>query len=223
MNQNFEELLRQLQIRFLGKIIASFTHEIKNHLAIIKESAGLMDDMLRIEKSSVNTNQYLDILNSIVEQVDKSINLFKFLNRFAHRMDNQFCNFQINESLEELVALMTRLANQKKIIFEKSLEPELPEIYNNPSLLQLVIFSFLEKFIQQLGNGSSIIVVTGKTDNCFKISLSFKGEIIKSEPLNDLSEIINAIIKEKMKGEIDGKGNTVIITITSILNKFNES
>ncbi len=216
MNLNFEELLRQLQMRFIGKIIASFTHEIKNHLAIIKESAGLMDDMLRIGKSSVNTNQYLDILNSIVEQVDRSIDLFKFLNRFAHRMDNQFCNFQVNESLEELIALMTRLANQKKIIFEKSLEPELPELYNNPSLLQLVIFSFLEKFIQQLASGSSIIVVTGKTDNCVKISLSFKGEIIKSEPLNDSSEIINAIVKEKMKGEIEDKADAVMITISSV-------
>ncbi len=221
MDLNFEQLIRQLQMRFIGKIIASFTHEIKNHLAIIKESAGLMDDMLRIGKSSANSNQYLDILNSIVEQVDKSIGLFKFLNRFAHRMDSQFCNFQVNESLEELIALMTRLANQKRIVFEKSFEHELPELYNSPSLFQFVIFSFLERYIQQPGNGSSIIVATEKTDNSIKINLLFKGDIMNIEPSNDSSEIIKTVVEKKMMGKVEDKGNNITITISHVSNKSN--
>ena len=224
MEENFDQLLCQLHLRFIGKIIASFTHEIKNHLAIIKESAGLMDDILRIGKSSEsNSSQYLDIINSIVEQVDKSIGLFRFLNSFAHRMDNQFCNFHINESLEELIALMTRLANQKRISFEKSFDPELPELYNNPSLFQFVIFCYFERYIQQSGNGNSIIVTTEKMDDSVRISLSFKGDIINYEPLNDSSEIIYTIVKEKMKGEIEDKGNVVVMKISSISKKSNKS
>lgn len=220
MNHSFEQLLRQLQLRFIGKIIASFTHEIKNHLAIIKESAGLMDDMLRMGKSSANSNQYFDIIGSISDQVDQSINLFKFLNRFAHRMDNQFCNFHINESLEELIVLMTRLANQKKIRFEKSFESDLPELYNSPSLLQFVIFSFFESYIQQLSEGSSIIVTTGKKDNSIKVSLTFNGDIINAEPLNDSSAIVNTIIKEQMNSEIEDKGNNVTIIIPFVSNRI---
>ncbi len=35
---------------FMGKITAAITHEMKNVLAIIKESAGLMEDLLSVAK-----------------------------------------------------------------------------------------------------------------------------------------------------------------------------
>ncbi len=34
-------------LAFVGKIIADFTHEINNHLALIKESAGLISDICK--------------------------------------------------------------------------------------------------------------------------------------------------------------------------------
>ena len=47
MQKKFEELYRVKEIGFMGKVTASLSHEIKNTLAIINESAGLMGDLLR--------------------------------------------------------------------------------------------------------------------------------------------------------------------------------
>ncbi len=40
-----ENMLAQAGLRFFGKMSASATHEIKNTLAIINESAGLLEDL----------------------------------------------------------------------------------------------------------------------------------------------------------------------------------
>ena len=42
--------LREMQLAFIGKLMASLSHENKNHLAIIKESCGLIEDLLMIEE-----------------------------------------------------------------------------------------------------------------------------------------------------------------------------
>ena len=41
-----EDLSRVEEIAFMGKVTASLSHEIKNTLAIINESVGLMGDLL---------------------------------------------------------------------------------------------------------------------------------------------------------------------------------
>lgn len=43
-------------IAFIGKIISDFTHEINNHLALIKESTGLISDICK-GKKSINVKQ----------------------------------------------------------------------------------------------------------------------------------------------------------------------
>ena len=46
------ERFRELQLAYLGKLMAGLSHELKNHLAIIKESNGLIEDLLSLEESA---------------------------------------------------------------------------------------------------------------------------------------------------------------------------
>jgi len=52
MEYEKEEMLRLYQLQFVEKVLSVFTHELNNHLAIIKESASLIEDTLRFQKSS---------------------------------------------------------------------------------------------------------------------------------------------------------------------------
>ena len=42
--------LREMQLAFIGKLMAGLCHESKNHLAIIGESCGLIEDLLSMEE-----------------------------------------------------------------------------------------------------------------------------------------------------------------------------
>jgi nitrogen-specific signal transduction histidine kinase len=182
MTYNFEQELRLLQLRFIGKILAGFTHESKNYLAIIKESAGLIEDMIKLGKSGEEASgQFLEITHSIEEQIEKSTGLFKFLNRFSHRMDTQLSAFNCNEALEELMALVNRFANQKRIELLKDFQQDLPEIYGNPSMIQFLVFSFLEENIKTLDKNSRITIKTGAANGSIMIKIIPEGNLLEIE------------------------------------------
>lgn len=155
-----------LQLRFVGKLIAGFTHEIKNHLAIINESAGLIGDMIRIGKSAENNvSEYIEIVHSIEDQIEKTNTQFRYLNRFAHRMDSEFSVFSMNECLEELTALLRRFANQKKMDIDHNFQEDMPKIRSNPSMLQLLVFGFLEEIMAKFDKSTRIVLKTECTDD----------------------------------------------------------
>jgi signal transduction histidine kinase len=155
-----EKKLRFLQLRFMGKILAGFTHEINNHLAIVRESAGLMSDMIRFGSGQGKGHEeYLEILGSIEEQIGKSNTHFRYLNRFSHRMDSPVSTFSINECLEELVALMRRFAGQKKMTITTVFREDLPSVTSDPSLFECLVFTFLEEAIRE-AEGDEVITVT---------------------------------------------------------------
>jgi len=182
MENKGERDLRLLQLRFIGKILAGFTHESKNYIAIVKESAGLIGDMIQLgEKSGDEPETYLEIIHSIEEQIEKANDLFRYLNRFSHRMDTELCTFNVNETLEELIALLKRFANQKKISLEKDLQQDIPSITNNPSLLQLLVFHFLEEQLTGLAKDSSIMLKTSLSNGLVVVKIMSKGNYQEAE------------------------------------------
>ena len=215
-----EENLRLLHLRFIGKIIAGFTHEVKNYLAIIKESAGLMEDLIKLGRTSASdSGQNLEIIHLIEEQIEKANVLFRYLNRFAHRMDDQLATFNINESLEELTALVTRFANQKRITIEKDFHESMPLISSNPSLLQFVVYSALEEKIRNLDKNSKIAIQTGVDENRVRIRLVSEGNLIEGE--GDATsipyEVLEKIIKQ-LGGNISEKNGRETLMMLPLTN-----
>jgi len=211
-----EENLRLLHLRFIGKILAGFTHEVKNYLAIIKESAGLMEDLIKLGKTSASdSGQNLEIIHLIEEQIEKANVLFRYLNRFAHRMDDQLATFNINESLEELIALVTRFANQKKITIEKDFHESMPSINSNPSLLQFVVYSALEEKIRNLDKNSKITIQTGVDENSVRIRLVSEGNLLEGEGnATSISyDIIEKIIKQVGGNILQKNGRETLIML----------
>ena len=197
MEAQYENELRNLQMRFIGKIIAGFTHEIKNYIAIINESTGLIGDMMKLGKSVENDlPEYLDIIHSTEDYIEKTNGHFRYLNRFAHRMDSPLSSFHINESLEELIALLQRFANQKRITFKLDYETDMPQVYSNPSLLQLIIFTFLEQNIIELEQESTITLQTAFADKGIRVTIIPNGKRTEGSSASIPAELLDIVIKE---------------------------
>jgi nitrogen-specific signal transduction histidine kinase len=218
MDSQYENELRTLQMRFIGKIIAGFTHEIKNYIAIINESNGLIGDMMKLGKSPENELPvYLDIIHSIEDYIEKTTGHFRYLNRFAHRMDAPLSSFHINESLEELIALINRFANQKRISFKQGYDNDMPPVYSNPSLLQLIIFTFVEKNIMELEQDSTITMQTAVADKSVLITIIPNGKRVEGSSAPIPTELLDIIIKE-LGGNISqdrGKNTVIMLPLTS--------
>jgi hypothetical protein len=220
MENKGERDLRLLQLRFIGKILAGFTHESKNYIAIVKESAGLIGDMIQLgKKSGDEPGIYLEIIHSIEEQIEKANDLFRYLNRFSHRMDTEISTFNVNETLEELIALLKRFANQKKISLEKDFQQDIPSITNNPSLLQLLVFHFLEEQLTGLDKDSSIMLKTSLSNGSVIVKIIAKGHYLETEPGEkpDTDKVYVCII-DQLGGTIIKENDLISISLPVLLS-----
>ena len=47
-----DEQITTSQLNFIGKVLCVFSHEINNQLAVVKESVGLIGDLIELGKTS---------------------------------------------------------------------------------------------------------------------------------------------------------------------------
>jgi len=171
MNENKEDGLRSLQLEALGRLLAGFSHELKNHLSIIKESSGLMDDKLAM--GSIKDKDIAEKFKKIVTTIEKRVNLAavmaQHLNNFSHRMDTPFSSFHVNETISEELAFLHRFARLKNIDIATELQDDLPPIYNNPSLFQYVFFEIFNYALSRCEKHGRIVVSSERQDGKIRV------------------------------------------------------
>lgn len=143
---------------FMGIILASFTHELRNHLAMVKETSGLQQDLIAIDRKVKDVPGLMQTLHSVDEQIDHAVQLISFLNRFAHRMDSEEAFYPVVDVLEELMVLVRRLARQRGISLETDFSGEVPPVVGNPGNLQMLAFFLLDEKIRNLPSGSAVLI-----------------------------------------------------------------
>ncbi len=145
---------------FMGKITAGATHEMKNVLAIIRESAGLMEDLLGAsrEDSLPIREKFLKILSGIGNQVTRGVNLANALNRFSHNPDEPIATVDVDHLIGELIVLCQRFALSKKVIL-KNVAHEQPLHYRcDPVKFQMTIYRGIELLLGTAAPGTTITI-----------------------------------------------------------------
>ena len=84
-----KDVLAEGGIRFFGRMSAGATHEIKNTLAIINESAGLLNDLSMVAEKGhpLSLTRINNISYVVTRQVQRADLVLKKLNRFSHSVD----------------------------------------------------------------------------------------------------------------------------------------
>lgn len=154
--------LCQEQIAFQGRIVAGATHEFQNHLAVIKEYSGLINDLLNGKQADGKRviKRCSEITATINERANRAAVLADALNRFAHRGDAAVSAFRINDAVKDLIVLLQRFASQHNIALEAKYGRRLAEVINNPSLLQYLVFLLTAPLIESLGEGGKVTLST---------------------------------------------------------------
>jgi len=105
------------KVALMGRMTAGMTHELKNVLAIIKESSGLLQDVLRVSKGDAveRRGQIEKVASRIERQVARGNEHLASLNWLAHRVSDRSTTAGINELSSETVKLMQRSARLKQV------------------------------------------------------------------------------------------------------------
>jgi C4-dicarboxylate-specific signal transduction histidine kinase len=222
MKAQKKDRLREMQLAFVGKLIAGFSHEFKNHLAIIKELNGLFEDLLLLEEpgQSTNSERYKKIISGINERIGQASEMCRFLSGFSHRMDQPLSSLSITDVLQEKIYLLRRFARQKQVDLTSSFDEDLPAIFNNPSLLQFAIFCIIWPALELLEQGGRILITVARKQEYVEIIVTIEGTKKKPDddtPWGDMLPEVLQMLGAGLSRRIEQDGNEkVVVTISSI-------
>jgi signal transduction histidine kinase len=167
--------VEQKELAFFGKIAAGMTHEMRNVLAIINESNGLMSDLLAMAKDSSfpYRDKFLRSISKIEAQVKRGVVISGNFNRFAHSMDNPIANIDLNELVEQTVALAQRFARLKNIELQACLSSEPVFLVTFPFRLQMALTKAVEAGIACLPEGGVIELQVDAGRDCPFVYVNF--------------------------------------------------
>jgi len=238
MKESIENVMRAKYLAFVGRVSASLSHEIKNTLAIISETSGLISDLLKYSPPPADWETYprvKKLLTSIAQQVDRSVTIVTRLNRFAHRMDEPLVSLELNELLQDINHLAQRFANLREVRLETQLSNRALPIQTDPFRLQQVVFGFIDRGLQSAPKDSTVTLASGQAAGMAQITITDEGPstagwirkqvstpqaaLHETEENNDLDLLVLGHIVTQLGGSIDiedlnPQGNRVILTFS---------
>jgi phosphoglycerate-specific signal transduction histidine kinase len=207
-----DRLLMEHGLAFFGRIVASTTHEINNVLSIVDQSSGLIEDLLLAARSGrpLDPERVGETVARIQSQSSRGLDIVRRLNKFAHSADKGVAAFELNETLANLVSLIRRLADLKKVELELRPSPGSVEVAGSPYLAQELLFGAYVKILEQAEAGDSIVIhaIGGEGNHRTVLSLSRDGTApgAADDPaLQALAELLSGKVSEEQ-----GDGETRI-------------
>lgn len=187
--------MREQETAFISKITAGVTHEFMNVLSTIKETSGLMEDLLALSEgtSFQHHEKFSRTLVTIQKQVRRGMEISEMLNKFAHSMDEPEAWIQINELLDQLSILVKRFAKLKKI--ELTLNPlEKPlEIRIDPFRLQLILVACLEYCFDHTVTGGTVTLQCKRKKNGITFQCLTQPDSNSMENIDELSHELTGL------------------------------
>ena len=144
-------------LKFFGKVNASISHELKNILAIISETAGFLNDLADLAKKgkSLKISLIEECSDSIAEDIQRGFTTIKQMNQFAHSVDVPVKEINILEVLQLTVKLSEFLSFSNSVKISKS-DDEIQPVLTCPFLLQNLIYQTLVFAYESTGSNREI-------------------------------------------------------------------
>ncbi len=156
-------------VQVFGKISAAISHDLKNVLAIINESAGLLDDLaLRAAKGiEIPPDRLSTTTARILKQVKRGDAVLKNLNRYAHSTDVPLAQFNVAEMLTLMVELAGRQAAMKELLF--TVTPADAVLQTSVVYLESLVYLLLRHMIETLPRKDKVEITVAASEDTIMI------------------------------------------------------
>ena len=204
-----KQIVETGKLASVGELAAGIAHEINNPVAIMVEEAGWIGDLLEEEefRESENLDEFERALNQIKAQGHRCKEITHKLLSFARKTDSRIQETQINDLVEELVALSEQRARYSKITIQTNLENNLPVTYLAQSEMQQILLNLINNSVDAMEKkGGELTISTYSQGNIIGIKVSDNGPGI---PEANLSRIFEPFFTTKPVGKGTGLGLSI--------------
>jgi signal transduction histidine kinase len=187
-------------LAFFGKVNASISHELKNVMAIISETAGLLGDLSEMARGGtpIDPDMLTSSTESIIEEIQRGFTTIRQMNRFAHSVDTPVVSVDLMDILDLVRNLSGYLSFAGKTNLHAG-EGAPPMALTCPFILQAIIYQAVVRTFQHVGPGAELdISVQSKNESTWQIlfdGFSLKAfEVFPDESITHMAESIGVSI-----------------------------
>ena len=164
-------------IAFWGTVTASVTHELRNVISIIEQTAGLLDDLVKGEERGIpmSIERLSSVSASIQKQTRRGLGIIEHLNQFAHSTDVAEACFDLTETIGNLIELSRRPADMKQVGLAFKATPDPIKVTGNPFAIQHTVFEALLISFSGASAGTTVTVESDTADGDGIVTITYEG------------------------------------------------
>ncbi len=206
-----QQVIETGKLATVGELAAGIAHEINNPVAIMVEEAGWIEDLLEDEdlKQSENLEEFHRALKQINTQGKRCKEITHKLLSFARKTDSRVQEVQLNEMVEDVVALSGQQAKYDNVKLRTQLQDNLPTIHLSHTEVQQVLLNLINNAMYVLNHEGGVIEI--------KTSMDMSGEYIIIDvsdngpgiPRANLGRIFDPFFTTKPVGKGTGLGLSI--------------
>ena len=158
----------------IGRLISLFIHETNNHLATLRESGGLGDDIISAHNLSdkEKLKELEKLLTAMDDRIGHAASLVRTFGELGRHMENPEGQLDINKAIEGVMPFLSKIARQKNLKIRTSYGHKLPAADGNFTGLQCLILALFDNFCLGLEPLTTASITTDKTISSVVVSLS---------------------------------------------------
>jgi hypothetical protein len=194
---------------FFGITNRLISHKLRNKLAVISETSGLLNDIVEFSanKGTLDPAKLKSLTESIIEEISLANGLVGRMNAFAHSVDEFITEVDVAEVLGLVVdiARLDTYGQNVKLTFE---EGESFEAFTSPFFLGNLIYRAVVFSLKALGAEGEIVTSIQPDDRGIRVNFSGlppnSAEQFTTEEIASLSKALSAeILSNSTGGELD--------------------
>ena len=211
-----DDVLERAGLEFFGSMAAAISHELKNALAVINESAGLIQDLTEMAGSGtpLDPARVGAAAERIQKQIRKADGILKEMNRFAHSSDIPITQVEMG-GLLQLAANLSRRAAEIHGVELDPLPADGPvPIRTDPFRLHNLLWRCMNFAIRHAGQGSRIRLKASRTAGETRILFTGLGKPAGGEPVafpGDPEIRLLDSLKAELTLDVGGQALTVVL------------
>jgi C4-dicarboxylate-specific signal transduction histidine kinase len=161
---------------FVAEVAAGTTHEIRNILAIVKESAGLIEDLIYAfnKRGSLDQEKLTRSLGRIDAQIARGTEILSNLNRFAHSLDDAQDEIDVTREIQQVASLCQFRARRKRHLLQVQPGDHDLKVVVDPFRFQMSLFAAVGCCLEQLPEGSTVSIGTDRKSD--RPTVEFTGQ-----------------------------------------------
>jgi signal transduction histidine kinase len=197
------QLITSEKMASLGLLSAGIAHEVNTPLTGISSYCQFLLDNPKDFKN-------IDLILKIQEQVLRANKIIRSLLDFSRQKGEQPIELDMNEVINESIALIEHKLKQKNIQLKRDFHFN-QKLYGFPTRFQQLFINLLLNSVDAIGHPDGVISIHGaETDGNLSIHIKDNGKGIESK---DLDKIFDPFFTTKGEGKGTGLGLSIVYTI----------